>query len=521
MCSKQRLLPLVLTLWAGLALRLLGLSRLPLVPDEAYYWLWSRRLDWSYFDHPSGTALLLRLSTALGGQSEFGIRWLNALLGTACVAVVWAISDLLVIRRRPDLSLAKGEPRTVMRGAAAFMVAGGAPYVVVSRFVYTDVLFLFLMLVNAWSFIRLSRMGDERADRGWAPYVAWGVSMALLLNTKYTALLYVGALGAWMLLRRHTLLRTRRFWVAALGGAAGFTPVAGWNAVHGWASFRWQLAHLVSASPGGAASGTLLGMWTGNVQHAVGYLTWPVALVTLAGGLLLLFACARRARTSYGAEDALLLGLAGLTQLLPAFLSPASSPRNLTGGIVFLVMGFDSVRFPQIQRARVPVLGSILALVALYGVGTVVALGGTATPFQSSVVRDIHRDVVGVEDLAATLTASNPAQVFAIDYGLAGQLSYYMNRTVHTSWGQYQLWGYPAFQDVTVVSLSYLPPALIQAQLRQAFAVVDGPHHLPNQSSQGHRYLAEVAWWRATGLLWTQRRFLDAFDYFTLAEQAP
>ena len=38
---------------ALLALWRLHLSQaLQLHPDEAYYWLWSRYLDWSYFDHP-------------------------------------------------------------------------------------------------------------------------------------------------------------------------------------------------------------------------------------------------------------------------------------------------------------------------------------------------------------------------------------------------------------------------------------------------------------------------------------
>ena len=36
-----------------------------LVPDEAYYWTWSRHLAASYFDHPPVTAYLIRLGTTL------------------------------------------------------------------------------------------------------------------------------------------------------------------------------------------------------------------------------------------------------------------------------------------------------------------------------------------------------------------------------------------------------------------------------------------------------------------------
>ena len=34
----------------------------PPIGDEAYYWMWGQKLDWSYFDHPPLHAWLLRLS---------------------------------------------------------------------------------------------------------------------------------------------------------------------------------------------------------------------------------------------------------------------------------------------------------------------------------------------------------------------------------------------------------------------------------------------------------------------------
>lgn len=38
----------------------------PPIGDEAYYWLWGQRLDWSYFDHPPLHAWLLRAMSLLG-----------------------------------------------------------------------------------------------------------------------------------------------------------------------------------------------------------------------------------------------------------------------------------------------------------------------------------------------------------------------------------------------------------------------------------------------------------------------
>ncbi len=64
---------------------------LPAADDEVYYWCWSKDLQWSYYDHPPMTAVLIRLSTAIFGDSNFGFRV------PACIAsafVLYVISRL-------------------------------------------------------------------------------------------------------------------------------------------------------------------------------------------------------------------------------------------------------------------------------------------------------------------------------------------------------------------------------------------------------------------------------------------
>ena len=55
---------------AAWLVRLLFAARLPLFPDETYYWDWSRRLAGGYFDHPPMIAVLIRAGTTLA--SAFG-----------------------------------------------------------------------------------------------------------------------------------------------------------------------------------------------------------------------------------------------------------------------------------------------------------------------------------------------------------------------------------------------------------------------------------------------------------------
>jgi 4-amino-4-deoxy-L-arabinose transferase-like glycosyltransferase len=54
--------------------RLLLAATVPLLPQEAYYWTWSRHLDWSYFDHPPLATYSIALTTAIFGQTSFGSR---------------------------------------------------------------------------------------------------------------------------------------------------------------------------------------------------------------------------------------------------------------------------------------------------------------------------------------------------------------------------------------------------------------------------------------------------------------
>ena len=516
----------ILVIWTAFSLRVIGLGRVLLLPDEAYYWLWSRRLDWAYYDNPAGTALLLRASTALGGQTEFGLRWLNALLGVVCVALLWAVG-----RRLISAVLAS---ETSMAGWGAAVMTLGAPFLVVSRFVYTDGLFLFLLLLNFWCFLRmLGRASSPHVPRqrrtsvlglrlqsGFS-FLAWGLTLGLLLNTKYTAYLYIAGLGLWVAWQRPDLLREHRLWYAVVLAGLGLLPVVGWNVTHGWVSFRWQLAHLVSRSPGAAVPPLrsmvldLGWMWARNARHAVLYLTWPSVFFALMGCLPLAQPCDAPDRS----VDRL-LWLLGLVLLLPVLLSPSGSPRNMVGGLVFLML--RAVVWLAGQAAHrtgkhrlIGAVRSVVLLVGLYGVGSLLALRGIDVPLKSSVVPEIVWDTTGLRELAATVAPLEAAPLFTVDYSLAGQLSYYAGRPAYTAWGQYRLWQMPAPERLIVVSLDYVPPSLVDTRLREAYAQVEGPNSVDVDGPEAAR---DISWWQVSGLRWNPKRVLQAFDFFTLVE---
>lgn len=61
----------------------LGLGVLELSEDEAYQWLWSKHLDWSYYSKPPGIAVAQWIGTHIAGDTELGVRFLSPFLASA------------------------------------------------------------------------------------------------------------------------------------------------------------------------------------------------------------------------------------------------------------------------------------------------------------------------------------------------------------------------------------------------------------------------------------------------------
>src|SRR3954469_4902550 len=74
----------------ALVLRAVGLFATPLVPEEAYYWLYAQHPALSYFDHPPMVAWVISAGTAVfGNTSEFGVRIVPCLLMLAASGLAY------------------------------------------------------------------------------------------------------------------------------------------------------------------------------------------------------------------------------------------------------------------------------------------------------------------------------------------------------------------------------------------------------------------------------------------------
>jgi 4-amino-4-deoxy-L-arabinose transferase-like glycosyltransferase len=499
-------------------LRFWRLGEAALIGDESYYWLWSERLAPAYFDNAAGVALVVRASTALGGQSEVGIRWLNALLGVGAVSLLYVLGAQLYSPRAGTI-------------AAAFL-AVGAPFLVVSRFVYTDALQIALLLLNLvllaplvvdrggmtpslregvtqpplWPRGMPADEGSVPVRRAALPVETWrlwaiGLSMAALFNSKYNAYLYALAVLAVLLVRRRALFADRRAWTAIALALCGLLPVLIWNARHDWVSFRWQFQHF--------GVGTVFrSSVQANVRHALVYLTPPLALTGVLGAFQV-----RRLRRQILLVPALVL-------VLPILLGPTDSPRNLLTGWVLLSLLAGDLFDRWIARSSAlawVALGALWVWASAYGLGTVMeTMAPTVLP-SSSVARPIRVDGAGWRRVGRELEPGG--QVFALDYSIASQLRYYSGRPVQTAWGQYRLWGIPAIcgpgarqERVQIVALGYLDPALVSLRLRQTFGQVWCPVELRMGESK------VLYTWTVRDCTVDQDTFLDRFDFMRLLE---
>ncbi|WP_439575225.1 glycosyltransferase family 39 protein [Phreatobacter sp.] len=208
--------------------RLAAAGSLGLAADEAYYRTWSQHLAPGYFDHPPMVAWLVRLSTAVGGDTPFGIRWLSVVLGALASLGVWRLVIRLTGDGRAALAGAGLVQGTLFLGAGAMLVTPDTP------------------LVLFWTLSLLALVEVWRTGKG-AWWLAVGLSVGLAFVSKYTAVF----LGLGILVWLAAVPELRRWFASPwpyAGGAlclAVMAPVLAWNLAQGGASLTKQFGRAV------------------------------------------------------------------------------------------------------------------------------------------------------------------------------------------------------------------------------------------------------------------------------------
>jgi 4-amino-4-deoxy-L-arabinose transferase-like glycosyltransferase len=216
----------------------LWIARLPLGNGEAYYYSWSKFLDWSYYDHPPLLAWVVRLTTALG-TSPATVR-----LGPVLAA---GITGYLLYR----LAERWFTPRAAF---FALVVFTALPVFLFSSFVVNPE----ALLAPLWIGFLLTIDGMRDRDEPVRPLLA-GLLLGLAFLSKYTAVLLVPAtliyVASSVPMRRW--VKRPSFYAGGAVALALAMPVLVWNQTRGWPSVRLHLVERVGVSVPVAGENTL------------------------------------------------------------------------------------------------------------------------------------------------------------------------------------------------------------------------------------------------------------------------
>ncbi|TGQ04848.1 MULTISPECIES: glycosyltransferase family 39 protein [unclassified Mesorhizobium] len=204
-------------------LRLVYQGDMDLIPQEAYYWNYAQHPAWGYLDHPPMVAWLIRLGSAIFGDSEFGVR----IMATGC----WLVTAFFSFRLAHNLFGRRDE------AFIALMLLSVLPFFMGVGLLATPDAPLTAAWAGALYFL-------ERATIGLRP-TAWlgaGLCVGLGMLSKYTIALLGPATLVFLLIHPQTRLwfSTRWPYLAAILALAVFSPVIAWNGLNGWASFEFQ-----------------------------------------------------------------------------------------------------------------------------------------------------------------------------------------------------------------------------------------------------------------------------------------
>jgi undecaprenyl-diphosphatase len=432
-------LPVARWLWptllvlSGVRILYLAAGVLDLSPDEAHYWEWSRRLDWSYYSKGPLVAYLIRGLTSVFGTSMLGIRLGAVLLSVIGSLVLYRLAREAFGDPRPGVLAVIGFQLTPLFWAGSLLMTIDAPFLV------------------CWSVALLAlhrALVDGRAS-GW---LLAGAALGLGLLAKYTTLFLLPglALYLWRAPAARRWLRHPAPWAGGVLAAALFSPVVVWNLRRGWVSAR----HVASQGMGSGLTwteplafvGAQILILTPLVAAILGWALWQGIREGLVRGrepYRFLAAFAVPPLAFY-----LLLSVQGKIQ--------ANWPAVAYPALGVLAAGALVERARRLDGARRRRQRGLLAVAA--GLALVVSILGHVTDWLGIPPRlDPTTRLKGWEELGAVVTALRrempaPARTFLVSdrYQIASELAFYVegrpaayNVNLGRRLNQYDFWEGP------------------------------------------------------------------------------
>lgn len=192
-----------------------------LLPDEAYYWVYSQYMDWGFFDHPPLVAVWISISHFLFAD-ELGVRFFSAISFSLLTYLVWLTIEHPKKKEFTWLFLLIFFS-TALLNVYGFITTPDTP----------------LMLFCA---LFLYAYKEYLSKQSFMSYFLLSISIAGMMYSKYQGILIV----FFVLLSNLKVLKDYRLWFMALGALLLYLPHLHWQWLNDFPSFRYHLKERAS-----------------------------------------------------------------------------------------------------------------------------------------------------------------------------------------------------------------------------------------------------------------------------------
>lgn len=227
--SRKTFLYCYVSMFLLLILRLFWASSFPFINDEAYYWDWSRKLHWSYIDHPPGVALIAALGREIS-KSLLGARLLVPFLHLA--STFFLLKSLKFLGKQD------------LRSKVLVILLAQ----IIPAFSFEGVLLVpdcGLLFATSWALYEALKVAHKKEGLGILNALSYGAAWGIAGLFKYHAApLAIGLSLALIYVRKHSFKKDLSFWFLSIFFSLLITsPVWIWNYQNEFASFVFQSKH--------------------------------------------------------------------------------------------------------------------------------------------------------------------------------------------------------------------------------------------------------------------------------------
>lgn len=214
----------VATVLVFLCIKIIVSGFLNLGNDESYYWTFSKKLQWNYFDHPPMVALWIKFFTAnlLLDEYVFFLR-LGSFVGCA-------ISSFFIYKTIAAVSTERAGLTGVFLYNISFYAA-----ITAGLFIMPDTPQMVFWTASMYFITQILK-----EDRKLLPWILFGACAGLSIMSKVHAVFLWGGVFLYALFYRRSWFGNKALYIAALVTAIIISPILIWNIQNDFITFRFH-----------------------------------------------------------------------------------------------------------------------------------------------------------------------------------------------------------------------------------------------------------------------------------------